>query len=411
MSTQFDVVVFGATSFVGQILCRHLFTRHGASGGELSWAMAGRSRSKLERVRGDLGAGAANIPLILANADDETALSTLCAQTRVVISTVGPYALFGSELVRICAETGTDYCDLTGEVQWIRRMIDAHEDTAQKSGARIVHCCGFDSVPSDLGLHFFQTEARKRFGAPSSRVKMRVKAAKGGFSGGTVASLLNVVQEARKDPVLRKQLANPHLLCPPDARKGVRQPNVTFAEYDPDARSWLAPFVMAAINTRVVHRSNAIAGFPYGQDFVYDEAMMTGISSKGRLTAMSVALGMAGFMTASIIPPTRWLLQRFVVPKPGEGPSPAEQASGFFDVRFFGRGGAGDELLMTKVTGDRDPGYGSTGKMLGEAGACLALDIPKDAKGGFWTPSTLLGDAFLQRLQTHAGLRFEVVGQ
>ncbi|WP_348672893.1 saccharopine dehydrogenase NADP-binding domain-containing protein [uncultured Abyssibacter sp.] len=409
MSAQFDVVVFGATSFVGQILSRYLFERHGASGGELTWAMAGRSRSKLERVRGELGPGAADIPLILANADDETALTTLCSQTRVVISTVGPYALYGSELVRICAESGTDYCDLTGEVQWIRRMIDAHEDAAKQSGARIVHCCGFDSVPSDLGLHFFQQQARERFGTSISRVKMRVKAARGGFSGGTVASLLNVVQEAKRDPALRKQLANPHLLCPPELQKGPRQPNVSFAEYDPDARSWLAPFVMAAINTRVVHRSNAIAGFPYGDDFVYDEAMMTGISSKGRLAAISVALGMAGFMTASVIPPTRWLLQRFVVPKPGEGPTPAEQEAGFFDVRFFGHGPGTDELLVTKVTGDRDPGYGSTGKMLGEAGACLALDVPKDAPGGFWTPATLLGDAFMQRLQTHAGLRFEVV--
>ena len=408
MSESFDIVVFGATSFVGQILCRHLFARHGASGGEVRWAMAGRSRGKLERVRQDLGAGAGDIPLLLANADDETALTTLCQQTRVVISTVGPYALYGSELVRICAESGTDYCDLTGEVQWIRRMIDANEAAAKRSGARIVHCCGFDSVPSDLGLQFFQQEARNRFGAPVERVKMRVKAARGGFSGGTVASLMNVVKEAKQDPGLRKQLANPHLLCPPDAQHGARQPNVTFAEYDEDARSWVAPFVMAAINTRVVHRSNAIAGFPYGQSFQYDEAMMTGISSKGRLMAMSVSLGLAGFMAASVIPPSRWVLERFVVPKPGEGPTPKEQEAGFFDLRFLGHGPDG-ELLVTKVTGDRDPGYGSTGKMLGEAGACLALDLPEDAEGGFWTPATLLGDAFVERLQAHAGLKFEVV--
>ena len=370
--------------------------------------MAGRSRGKLERVRQALGAGAGDIPLLLANADDETALTTMCQQTRVVISTVGPYALYGSELVRICAETGTDYCDLTGEVQWIRRMIDANEAAAKRSGARIVHCCGFDSVPSDLGLRFFQQEAQNRFGTPLERVKMRVKAARGGFSGGTVASLMNVVKEAKQDPALRKQLANPHLLCPPDAQRGARQPNVTFAEYDEDARSWVAPFVMAAINTRVVHRSNAIAGFPYGREFTYDEAMMTGISSKGRVMAMSVSLGLAGFMAASVLPPSRWVLERFVVPKPGEGPTPKEQEQGFFDIRFYGQSPDG-ELLITKVTGDRDPGYGSTGKMLGEAGACLALDIPENAAGGFWTPATLLGDAFAERLREHAGLTFEVV--
>ena len=217
-----------------------------------------------------------------------------------------------------------------------------------------------------------------------------------------------MVKEAQKDPDLRKQLINPHLLCPPAHQRGARQPNVTFAQYDPDAMSWLAPFVMAAINTRVVHRSNAISDFAYGDAFLYDEAMMTGVSTKGRMSAMGLSLGLAGFMTASAIPPTRWLLERFVVPKPGEGPSPSAQKRGFYDLRFFGHGPDG-ELLVTKVRGDRDPGYGSTAKMLGEAAACLALDVPEDVAGGFWTPSTIFGDKLIKRLTEHAGLSFETV--
>lgn len=405
MSKQYDFVVFGATSFVGQILTRYLAERHSGPDAP-SWAIAGRSAGKLEQLRQQLGADAPEV--IVADAADVSALSDLCGRTRVIVSTVGPYALYGSELVRLCAETGTDYCDLTGEVQWIRRMIDAHHETAQANGARIVHCCGFDSIPSDLGVHFLQQQAVERLGQPCSRVRMRVRAMKGTFSGGTVASLMNVIKEAGRDAELRRTLGNPHALCPPDHRRGPRQPDVKFSEYDPVARTWVAPFVMAAINTRIVHRSNALAGHPYGKDFKYDEAVMTGRDFKGRLSAMGMASGLGAFMVASALPPSRWVLERFVVPKPGEGPSPEAQESGYFDLRLFGTTATG-ETIATRVTGDRDPGYGSTGKMLGEAVVCLAQDIPADAEGGFWTPATLMGDQLLARLQEHAGLSFSVV--
>ena len=208
-----DLVVFGATSFVGQILTRYLAEQFGTHGG-LKWAIAGRSEAKLAALRNSLGLKAGKLPLVIADAADETALRRMCADTRVVISTVGPYALYGEPLVKVCAETGTDYCDLTGEVQWIRRMIRAYEKAAKKSGARIVHCCGFDSIPSDLGVHFLQREAHERFGAPCTEVKMRVKGVRGSFSGGTVASLMNVLKEASGNPALRKELANPYSLCP-----------------------------------------------------------------------------------------------------------------------------------------------------------------------------------------------------
>jgi short subunit dehydrogenase-like uncharacterized protein len=403
-----DVVLFGATSFVGQILARHLAEAPGGHRG-LKWAIAGRSKDKLEALRASLGPKSERLPLVVADAADAAALGRMCAETRVVVSTVGPYALYGEPLVKVCAETGTDYCDLTGEVQWIRRMIGAYEKTAKKSGARIVHCCGFDSIPSDLGVYFLQREAQTRFGAPCTEVRMRVKAMRGGFSGGTVASLLNVVKEASADPELRRELANPYSLCPEGYGSGIRQPNIRGPQYDADFESWAAPFVMSAINTRIVQRSNALSKLAYGEDFRYDEAMLTGRGVAGQLAAAGVTAGLAAMMVAGALPPARWALGRFVLPAPGEGPSPEAQRKGFFDLRFLGRTDGGRELRV-KVTGDRDPGYGSTAKMLAQAANCLALDLA-DAppRGGFWTPATLFGDRLVERLTAHAGLTFEVL--
>lgn len=401
----YDWVVYGASSFVGQILTRYLWQRHGLKG-EGKWAIAGRDKTKLESLRASLGPQAEKLPILLANSSDAESLQALCDSTRVVVSTVGPYALYGSELVRLCAETGTDYCDLTGEVQWIARMIDAYEAKAKETGARIVHCCGFDSIPSDLGVHFIQQAAQSQFGEPCQQVAMRVRRLRGEFSGGTVASMINLTKEAAADPSLGKKLANPFLISP--EKLAARQPNVKFAQYDPQAQSWVAPFVMAAINTRVIHRSNALLAYSYGKDFKYDEAMMTGQGLRGRLTAMGVATGLAGFLVGSALPPSRWLLERFVVPKPGEGPSEESQNKGHYDLRFFGTTSKG-QTLVAKVTGDKDPGYGSTGKMLGEATVCLANDL-KGKAGGFWTPATLMGDPLTARLQAHAGLHFELLG-
>jgi short subunit dehydrogenase-like uncharacterized protein len=404
-----DIVVFGATSFVGRILSRYLVQRFG-TGGELKWAAAGRSRARLEELRRELGPDAAQLPLVVADAADEASLRALVTQARVVVSTVGPYALHGEPLVKVCAETGIDYCDLTGEVQWIRRMIDRYEATARSSGARIVHCCGFDSIPSDLGVHFLQREALRRFGQPCVNVKMRVRAMRGGFSGGTVASLMNVVKETAADPALRRELQNPYSLCPESSRPRTRQPAVKSAEFDADFGAWTAPFVMSAINTRIVQRSHALLGQPWGAGFTYDEAVLTGRGLKGRLAATGMSAGLAGFMLAGAVSPTRRLLERFVLPAPGEGPSPEDQVRGFFDLRFHGKTADG-RSLRTKVTGDRDPGYGSTGKMLGEAAACLAFDISRpQSPGGFWTPATIFGDRLIERLSTRAGLAFEVLG-
>ena len=402
-----DLVVFGATSFVGQILCRYLARTFGVDG-PLKWAVAGRSRAKLEGVRNGLGPEAKDLPLIVADAADEAALAAMCRDTRAVVSTVGPYALYGEPLVKVCAEGGTDYCDLTGEVPWIARMIERYENAAKASGARIVHCCGFDSLPSDLGVYFMQNEARRRFGAPLTRIKTRVRAMRGGASGGTIASMMNIAKEMAADPGLRRRMANPYSLVPKADAPSARQPSLSTIAYDPDFHRWQAPFVMAAINTRVVHRSNALSGFAYGRDFLYDEAMLTGEGVRGRLRAYGLAGGLSAFVGGTAFSPTRRLLQRFV-PAPGEGPTPEQQEKGFFDFRFVGRTADG-RTLRGKVAGQGDPGYGSTSKMLGQAAACLVLDIGKqDKPGGFWTPATIFGDRLIDRLRTYSDVTFEIL--
>ena len=402
----YDLIVFGATSFVGQILTDYLAKNYGV-GGDVKWAIAGRSEGKLNDLKATLGSGAADLPVLIADASDETALIALCEQTKLVVSTVGPYALYGEPLIKACVSTGTDYCDLTGEVQWIGRMIKRYEDQAKESGARIVHCCGFDSIPSDMGVWFLQKNAEETFGEPCQDVRMRVKVAKGGLSGGTVASMINIAKEMGADPKLRKELANPFSICPPEHRSKTRQPSLKSAEFDKDFDVWLAPFVMGAINTRVVHRSNAVQGARYGKEFTYDEAIMTGKGTKGRLRAYGVVAALGAFLAASAVKPTRWVVEK-LVPQPGEGPTPEAQEAGFYDIRFIGRTQNG-KTMITKVTGDRDPGYGSTAKMLGEAGVCLAQDIGDDLPGGFWTPSSAMGGKLHERLTSNAGLTFEVL--
>jgi len=400
--TDFDIVVYGATSFVGQIITRYMHQQF--SDGSLKWAIAGRSRSKLQKLSDDIGLS--GIELLIADAADETALTDMCARTKVVMSTVGPYALYGDTLVKVCAASGTHYCDLTGEPPWIRKMQLQHEATAKHSGARIVHCCGFDSIPSDLGVHFLQTHALKQFGQTCDRIDMRVAKIKGGASGGTIASMINMVKEASSNADLRRELQNPYSLCPPDHDFSVRQRSVKM-EYDEAYGGWIAPFIMAAINTRVVHRSNALSGNSYGTRFLYEEAMATGKGGRGKRMARMSSWGLNALMLGLALPPIRWLLETRILPKPGEGPSPKEQLEGKFDLVFLGTTATGD-TIRCRVTGDRDPGYGSTAKMLSQAAACLAKDIPDDVPGGFWTPATIMGDRLIEQLQADAGLTFEL---
>ena len=280
MSTSnYDIVVFGASSFVGKILCNYL--AHQCTGESFSWAIAGRSREKLDLLKAELGSAGTSVPTIVADASDEQALTSMCNQTRVVISTVGPYALYGESLVKVCAQSGTDYCDLTGEPQWIKRMITLYEEDARKSGARLVPSCGFDSIPSDLGVHYLQQLAEKRFGQHCNKIRMGLKSMKGTFSGGTVASMINGAKEAVANKTVRKELSDPYSICPQDHEFTVRQHNIKL-EYDSDFKSWVTAFIMAVINIRIVHRSNALSGYAYGKDFRYTEGTLTGDGAKGK---------------------------------------------------------------------------------------------------------------------------------
>ncbi|MEQ1867468.1 MAG: saccharopine dehydrogenase NADP-binding domain-containing protein, partial [Micropepsaceae bacterium] len=370
-------------------------------------AMAGRSAGKLDAVKAALGRGGERVASIVADTANRAEMDALAAQTKVVLTTVGPYAKYGSELVAACAAAGTDYCDLAGEAPWIQKMIDAHQDAAEASGARIVPCCGFDSVPSDLGVFFLNEEVRKRTGKPCAAIRMRVKSMKGGASGGTIASMMNLVEEATRDSQVRSVLSNPYALNPKGERKGPRQPGTLPVTYDGTAGSWTAPFVMGAINTRIVHRSNALLNYAYGRDFQYDEAIMTGGGVFGAPAAIAVTGAMGAFGLAAAFPPTRAFLNRFVLPKPGQGPSAEQRERGSYDLLFAGTAIDG-RVFKARVTGDRDPGYGSTAKMIAEAAICLS-ELPDDVAGGFWTPASAMGGPLMERLVEHAGLTFEMI--
>jgi len=403
-SFQYDLVIVGATGFVGGIVCRYLLS-HGETEAGNNWAIAGRSQAKLDRLVQSLGAKATDLSTFVVDATDEAALTALCSQTKVIVSTVGPYALYGETLVRVCATTGTDYCDLTGEVQWVQQMIQKYEAIAQQSGARIVHCCGFDSIPSDLGVYYLQQQSQRHWGEPCFRVKMRVKTAQGGLSGGTIASGINLIAEAIADPATRQALSNPHILCPNPNNWPNHPPTLIPVQTDPIFQEWIAPFVMAGINTPIVLRSNALQNGAYGDGFQYDEAVLTGADTVGWLAAQGVKWSFDLIALAAAIAPSRWLLAQ-VLPKPGEGPTEAAQAAGFYDLRFWGQTVSGHSL-MVKVTGDQDPGYGSTAKILAQASLCLAKDKPKSSPpGGFWTPAAIFGQNLIQRLVDYAGLTF-----
>ncbi|WP_371194418.1 trans-acting enoyl reductase family protein [Glaciecola sp. SC05] len=402
---QYDIILFGATSFVGEILTGYMLEKYPV-GGDLTWAIAGRSESKLSTLKASFGSAAEALTAIVADTSDQASVDAMVGSTKVIISTVGPYALYGEPVVKSCVTQGTDYCDLTGEPQWIKKMVDRYEDAAKISGARIVHSCGFDSIPSDLGVYFLQEIAKERFGQYCSTVKMRVKTMKGAASGGTVASMMNMIKEATKDRELRKLLVNPYALCPPDHPFKTKQIDLKTPAYDNDMQAWVAPFVMAAINIRIVHRTNSLLANQYGEDFRYDEAMITGKSILGGVGATAFSAGMGGFMLAAAIPPSRWLMEKTILPKPGEGPSPKAQLAGYYDLRFVGKTHDG-QTIRCKVNGDRDPGYGSTAKMLGESAVCLVKDISKtDKAGGFWTPASVFGHTIIERLEANAGLSF-----
>ncbi len=385
---EFDIVVYGATGYTGRLVAEYLSEHYGNRDDAPTWAMAGRNRSKLEDVRDLIGAPK-DTPLIVADADDAESLTAMVKRTRVVLTTVGPYQLYGDELVETCAREGTDYADLCGEPGWMREQIDKNHDLAKASGARICFSSGFDSIPFDLGVLMLQKHAMERFGKPAPRVKGRVRAMEGTFSGGTAASLTETMKSIAKNPKLIPILQSPFGLTP--GFEGPDQPGGMIPQYDEALGKWAAPFIMAPINTKNVHRTNFLRGHPYGKEFRYDEMILTSPGELGEKAAKAAANLMKNPFGAK-------------PPKPGEGPTPEERENGFYDVLFIGEMPDG-RTIHYGVKGKYDPGYGSTSRMLTETGIAL---LSSDAVGGIGTPGSFLGEDLVERLEDHAEISFAV---
>ena len=411
---ELDLVLFGATGFTGQLVADYLAAKSARE--PFAWAIAGRTRDKLEGVRDQIKSAHPELvppELIIAESFDRESLRAMAERARVICSTVGPYAKYGDDLVDICVEQDTDYCDLTGETFWVRRMIEAHHEEASRGGTRIVHCCGFDSIPSDLGVWMVQQHAITEHGAPCDEVRFYLNGARGGISGGTVESMVNLFEEGERDREVLRAAAHPYTLNPPDQRRGVEQPSDMRYGYDKEIDAWVGPFFMASVNTRVVRRTNALLASPYGEAFRYSEAMRTKSGLSGMVGATAMAGGFGALGAALAFKPTRELLKKLVLPKAGEGPSQEQMESGYFSITLIGAVKGSKHRVKGEIYVKRDPGYGGTSLMLAEAAHCLARDREAlDAsealfKGGVLTPASAMGDVLLSRLR-EAGMTFDV---
>ncbi len=401
----YEVVLFGATGFTGKLVAEYLARAAPA----LRWAIAGRNREKLESVRAGLGAGAAAVPVLIADSADRPSLDRIAREARVVCSTVGPFTLHGRELVAACVDAGTDYCDSTGEPQFVRAMIDLHHARARETGARIVPCCGFDSIPSDLGTLLVQHHAREKHGTACAEVRHFVSVRGGAISGGTAASMVQIMDEASRDPRVREVLLDPYALDPEHGPNGGRQPDGPRGPmFDADIGRWVGPFLMAAINVRVVRRSNALLGYAWGRDFRYREGMIFGRGAGGWMRAASMTAGIGAAFGVMAVAPLRRLAAKAALPKPGEGPSKEKRDASSFESRFVGVLEGKSEKILATVRGVGDPGYGETAKMVGESALCLAFDRDSTRKeGGVLTPASCLGMTLVERLR-RADMTFQI---
>ena len=385
---EFDVVIFGASGYTGKLVAEYMHDQYG-NDHSIKYAIAGRNIEKLLEVKKDLRLNE-DISILEVDSSNLDSLDKMTRSARCILTTVGPYQLYGSKLVESCARNGTDYVDLTGEPGWMYEMINAHKETAQKSGARIVFSCGFDSIPFDLGVYFVQNAAKEKFGKPAPHVRGRVKAMNGEFSGGTIASLGATMSTLKEKPELIKVLANPFSLT--EGFEGPSQLDDSKPLLDEKMNMWLSPFVMAPINTKNIHRSNVLLNHAYGEDFCYDEMMIAGEGDEGEQMAKAMSSGnpMGGDN----------------LPQPGEGPSKESREKGNYDILFFAD--LEEKSIEARVTGDMDPGYGSTSKMIAESALCLVQDCP-DLAGGIYTPAPSMGEKLIDRLIKKAGLTFDIV--
>lgn len=411
MTRKYDLILWGATSFVGQITAQYLADKYGINN-NLKWAIAGRNRDKLNNLINNLALN--DIDILVGDSNDYDFLMTMTESTAVILSTVGPYLKYGEKLIQACVHTGTDYCDLTGEAPFVRKMRDLYHEKAKESGSRIINCCGVDSIPSDLGVYYLNNQAQKKYGGGEyiNKATCCITAFKGGFSGGTLASLLNMIDSTRNDKGISETQNNPYALCnygyTDEHQPDVKQPSLNkIRKYQSSSqnKNWLAPFVMASINTKIVHATNSLLNYPYSKDFIYSEYLA--VSSYLRAFLIKSSLG--ALLLSLNIKPTRWLLEKYFLPKPGEGPSKQQQDEGFF-VYYIDGETINNKKITVKITGDKDPGYGCTAKMFAEAGVCMAFDRSKsDVPGGFWTPAAAMGNYLIDRLMKNSGMTFSLV--
>ena len=393
-----DLIIWGATGFTGQLVSQYINKTYSST--NLKWGIAGRNKEKIFSIAKKLKINGDRV--LIAESKNLESLIKLTSKTKVICTTVGPYAKLGTNLIEACISTGTDYCDITGETQWIRRIIDKYHKLAEEKNIKIINSCGFDSIPSDMGVYYSQKRIFEKTGVYASMINMRVAGAKGGISGGTYNSLSNVLEEARIDKDVRKTLINPYGLNPVSKQFGPDKHDLQKVIFDKISKSWIAPFVMAGINTKIVRRSHALIDFKYGSDFSYDEATLTGKGVSGKIKGYIslIPIFLATRKKGSIIKS----LVDYILPKSGEGPSEIKRINGYYNLRFYLT--VGNKTYVNKIIGDMDPGYGSTSKMLAESAVCLALDKTPE-KFGILTPSVGLGDSLLKRLQENAGLTFE----
>ena len=382
----FDFVIYGATGFTGKLVVEYALKKY--SDDEISWAIAGRNLNKLNDLKDKL-----NLPdkvgIFEVDSEDQSSIDVLVENTKCVLTTVGPYQLYGDKIIRTCISSGTDYVDLCGEPGWMHKIINECSNDASKSGARVIFSCGFDSIPFDLGVLFVQEKTMEKLSRYAPSVRGRVRAMNGEFSGGTAASMKATMASLSQNPELLNVLINPHALC--EGFQGIQQEDDTKPKYDEDLQTWVAPFFMAPINTKNIHRSNALMGHKYGESFMYNEMWISGPGDEGKAIAD---------MIAGTNP-----IAGDDAPKPGEGPSREKRENGNYDILFCAD--VDDEIIKASVTGDMDPGYRSTSKMITESAICLIKDVP-DLEGGIYTPASSLGTKLIRRLEANAGLKFKI---
>tara|TARA_B100000900_G_scaffold15505_1_gene12291 strand:+ start:42 stop:1208 length:1167 start_codon:yes stop_codon:yes gene_type:complete len=382
---KYDFVIYGATGFTGKLVVEYAIKQY-SNNNEVSWAIAGRSNEKLEHVQEKYNLPS-NIGKIVVDSNDQDSIDEMVSQTKCVLTTVGPYQLYGEKIIKTCISTGTDYVDLCGEPGFMHKIISECSEEAKETGARVVFSCGFDSIPFDLGVLFVQEEVMSKLNKYAPSVRGRVRAMNGEFSGGTAASMKATMAALQSDPELINILVNPHALC--DGIQGVQQDDDSKPTYDEELNTWVAPFFMAPINTKNIHRSNKLMNHIYGENFKYNEMWIQGPGEEGKAAAEFIStmnpLGDA--------------------PEPGDGPSRESRENGNYDVLFCAD--VDGETIKASVSGDMDPGYGSTSKMIAESAVCLVKDC-QDLAGGIYTPAASMGKKLIKRLESNAGLTFKL---